>query len=129
MTDDATDNYNWAEDADGNVGISSSGEQAYIRNNVEVAKIWNGKAYYIVDIQHLGVQEMEGTTYLEAYYGTVRNHAYQITFSAVKGLGTPVYDPEAIIPEPVKPDDTESFIEAKINVLSWHLIKQDVTLQ
>lgn len=129
LTDDATNNYNWAEDADGNVGISSSGEQAYIRNNVEVAKIWNGKAYYIVDIQHLGLQEMEGTTYLEAYYGTVRNHAYQITFSAVKGLGTPVYDPEATIPEPVKPDDTESFIEAKINVLSWHLIKQDVTLQ
>jgi hypothetical protein len=68
-------------------------------------------------------------TYLPAYYGTVRNHAYQITFSAVKGLGTPVYDELKDIPEPIKPDDTESFIEAKINVLSWHLIKQDVTLQ
>lgn len=119
----------WAKDNLGGEGILDSLEQQYIRQNVEVAKVWNGKAYYIVDIQHLGVTEMNGETYLPAYYGTVRNHAYQITFSAVKGLGTPVYDPEAIIPEPVKPDDTESFIEAKINVLSWHLIKQDVTLQ
>lgn len=129
LTDDATNNYNWAEDLDGNVGISSDKEQDYIRDNVEVAKFWNGKSYYIVDIQHLGKQEMEGTTYLPAYYGTVRNHAYQITFSAVKGLGTPVYDALKDIPEPIKPDDTESFIEAQINVLSWHLIQQDVTLQ
>jgi hypothetical protein len=86
-------------------------------------------SYYIVNIEHLGVKEMDGETYLPAYYGTVRNHVYQITFGAVKGLGTPVFDPEAIIPEPVQPDDTESFIEAQINVLSWHLIKQDVTLQ
>ena len=129
LTDDATNNYNWAQDADGKIGIPSTEEQAYIRNNVEVAKFWNGKSYYIVDIQHLGLQEMEGTTYLPAYYGTVRNHAYQITFSGVKGLGTPVYDYLKDIPEPIKPDDTESFIEAQINVLSWHLIKQDVTLQ
>lgn len=129
LTDDATNNYNWAKDLDGNIGISSDAEQDYIRENVEVAKFWNGKSYYIVDIQHLGKQEMEGTTYLPAYYGTVRNHAYQITFSAVKGLGTPVYDALKDIPEPIKPDDTESFIEAQINVLSWHLIQQDVTLQ
>lgn len=129
LTDNATNNYNWAEDLDGNIGIPSDGEQDYIRNNVEVAKFWNGKSYYIVDIQHLGKQEMDGTTYLPAYYGTVRNHAYQITFSAVKGLGTPVYDQLKDIPEPIKPNDTESFIEAQINVLSWHLIKQDVTLQ
>ena len=40
-----------------------------------------------------------------------------------------VYDALKDIPEPIKPDDTESFIEAQINVLSWHLIQQDVTLQ
>lgn len=129
LTDEATNNYNWAEDLDGNVGISSDKEQDYIRKNVEVAKFWNGKSYYIVDIQHLGKKEMDGTTYLPAYYGTVRNHAYQITFSAVKGLGTPVYSELQDIPEPIKPDDTESFIEAEINVLSWHLIQQNVTLQ
>jgi hypothetical protein len=133
LTDSAKTNLAWAEDIKGNVGISDDDEQDYIRQNVEVAKFWNGKSYYIVDIQHLGLQEMDGKTtpptYLPAYYGTVRNHAYQITFSAVKGLGTPVYDELKDIPEPIKPDDTESFIEAQINVLSWHLIKQDVTLQ
>ena len=128
LTKEARDNYNWAQDA-GGTNIPNEEEQNYIRQNVEVAKIWNGMSYYIVNIEHLGIKEMDGETYLPAYYGTVRNHAYQITFGAVKGLGTPVYDSEAIIPEPVQPDDTESFIEAQINVLSWHLIKQDVTLQ
>lgn len=129
LTEAASAYYSWASDAGGLNGIPADQEQTYIRQNVEVAKIWNGMSYYIVNIQHLGVQEMDGTTYLPAYYGTVRNHAYQITFGAVKGLGTPVYDANATIPEPVQPDDTESFIEAQINVLSWHLIKQDVTLQ
>jgi hypothetical protein len=132
LTDDAQSRYNWASDK-GGTNIPNDLEQTYIRQNVEVAKVWNGMSYYIVNIEHLGLQEMDGKTtpptYLPAYYGTVRNHAYQITFGAVKGLGTPVFDPEAIIPEPVQPDDTESFIEAQINVLSWHLIKQDVTLQ
>ena len=109
--------------------LSKTTNPQNFQENVEVAKIWNGMSYYIVNIEHLGVKEMDGKTYLPAYYGTVRNHAYQIKFGAVKGLGTPVFDPEAIIPEPVQPDDTESFIEAQINVLSWHLIKQDVTLQ
>ena len=128
LTDGALE-YFWSSNADGSNGIVKGQEQEYMRQMVEVAKFWNGKSYYIVDIQHLGVQEMEGTTYLPAYYGTVRNHAYQITFSGVKGLGTPVYDYLQDIPEPIKPDDTESFIEAQINVLSWHLIKQDVILE
>ncbi len=97
--------------------------------NVENAKIWNGMSYYIVNIEHLGVAEKNGNTYLPAFYGVVRNHAYEITFTGVKGLGTPVYDPTTIYPEPVTPENTESYVAAEINVLAWHLVKQRVELQ
>ena len=98
---------------------------------VENAKIWNGKSYYIVNIEHLGDKERVGETteYAEAFYGVVRNHAYEITFSGIKGLGTPVYDPATVYPEPVTPENTESYVAAEINVLAWHLVKQSVTLQ
>lgn len=98
---------------------------------VENAKIWNGKSYYIVNIEHLGVKERVGETteYAEAFYGVVRNHAYEITFNGVQGLGTPVYDPTTTYPEPVTPENTESYVAAEINVLAWHLVKQTVTLQ
>ena len=99
--------------------------------NVENAKIWNGKSYYIVNIEHLGAKERVGETteYAPAFYGVVRNHAYEITFSGVQGLGTPVYNPETVYPEPVTPENTESYVAAEINVLAWHLVKQTVTLQ
>jgi hypothetical protein len=99
--------------------------------DVENAKIWNGKSYYIVNIEHLGTKERVGETteYAPAFYGVVRNHAYEITFSGVQGLGTPVYDPTTIYPEPVTPENTESYVAAEINVLAWHLVKQTVTLQ
>jgi hypothetical protein len=59
----------------------------------------------------------------------VRNHLYDITISAVQGLGTPVYDPSRII-TPEKPEDDQfSYIAAQINVLAWRVIQQDVTLQ
>lgn len=99
--------------------------------DVENAKIWNGKSYYIVNIEHLGTKERVGETteYAPAFYGVVRNHAYEITFTGVKGLGTPVYDPTTIYPEPVTPENTESYVAAEINVLAWHLVKQTVELQ
>ena len=100
-----------------------------VLKDVENAKIWNGKSYYIVNIEHLGVAEKDGDTYLPAFYGVVRNHAYEITFNGVKGLGTPVYNPETVYPEPVTPENTESYVAAEINVLAWHLVKQTVTLQ
>ena len=98
--------------------------------NVENAKIWNGMSYYIVNIEHLGTTEKDASNvYQPAFYGVVRNHAYEITFTGVKGLGTPVYDPETVYPEPVTPENTESYVAAEINVLAWHLVKQTVTLQ
>ena len=87
---------------------------------VHPALIWNnGMSYYYIDIEHFGT----GTTAV----GLVRNHLYDITIEKISGLGTPVYDPTKII-TPEKPVDEYSFISAKINILAWKLVQQNVTL-
>ena len=86
---------------------------------VEVAQMWlTGYTYYYTDINHFGTAK-----------GMVRNHCYDITIDAITELGTPVYDPKKIItPEPVDPQD-ELNLAAKINILSWSLVQQKVTLK
>lgn len=87
-------------------------------------KIWNeGYTYYYFDIQHLN--KTAGAT--AGSLGVVRNHLYEATIKSLTGLGTPVYDPEEII-YPEKPEDDDSFIAAQIEILSWRLVPNDVTL-
>lgn len=91
---------------------------------IEPAKIWSdGMTYYYADVKHLGQEGKAGE------YGIVRNHAYKVTITGVMGLGTPVYDPDQQIEEPEKPSDKETYISAQINVLSWRLVEQNVTLK
>ncbi len=89
-------------------------------NEIQGAKVWkDGYAYYFVDIKHLG-----GKT------GVVRNHAYTIEIDGFVGLGTPIYDPTIVIPNPETPDDTDnkSYVSVKMNVLSWRIVPvQNVT--
>ncbi len=98
-------------------------------------KIWkNGYTYYYVDIAHLNPQPNNEST-VPGAFGVVRNHIYDIDITSVAGLGTPVYDPdetpdpddkEEIIPE--KPTYDESYLAARVNVLSWKVVNQDVDL-
>lgn len=90
---------------------------------IEPAQMWTeGYTYYYTTIKHLG------TAGKDAEYGIVRNHSYKITIDGVKGFGTPVYDPSmVIIPEPVDPQDVLN-LAARINILSWSLVDQNVTL-
>ncbi len=86
---------------------------------LEKAQVWNdGMAYYYTDINHLGTA-----------VGVVRNHSYAVNVTDVVGLGTPVYDGDNDVEEPVTPSDTESFIAARINVLTWKLVNQNVILK
>lgn len=87
---------------------------------LEGAQAWNGKSYYTVDIEHLGTNHIKGV---------VRNHSYVITVNGISGLGTPVYDPNTVVTEPIKPEETTSYVSARINVLSWKIVNQNVTLQ
>lgn len=86
-------------------------------------KVWtDGLCYYYTDIKHLGNAESVSE------YGIVRNHSYQVVVNSVTGLGTPVFDPEEdIIPD--KPEDNESYLAARIKVLSWRVVKSTVDLK
>lgn len=92
-----------------------------VMENFSHLRIWNeGKAYYYIDIPHLG---SSGDT----QYGVVRNHVYDITVKGIYGLGTPVYNPDQkIIPETVNPD--EVYIAAQVNILSWRLVQREVSI-
>ena len=56
------------------------------------------------------------------YFGVVRNHIYDYTFTAVIGLGVPGEDP---VNPPVP---TETYLAAAVNVLNWHIVSHDNTV-
>ena len=82
----------------------------------------SGAAYYYIPISHLGTSANK----LGAF-GVVRNHSYKVTINDMEGFGTPVYDPDEEI-TPTVPDDTKVYLAAKINVLSWRVVKSTVDL-
>ena len=87
---------------------------------VQVRK--EGMTYYYTPIRHLAQNKTE-----MGYYGVVRNHSYRITINTISGFGTPVYNPDEVI-DPVIPKDTETFLAARINVLSWRVVPSSVDL-
>lgn len=76
-----------------------------------------GMAYYYTDIKHLNGKS-----------ALVRNHVYKIDIQKITGFGTPVYNPDNGF-DPTKPDKVETFLAAKINVLSWRVVNQSVNLE
>lgn len=80
-----------------------------------------GKAYYYVPIKHLGKAGELGE------YGVVRNHFYKITLTGINGFGTPVYNPELVI-DPTVPTYDNTYLAARVQVLQWRIVKQDVNL-
>ena len=92
---------------------------------VEPALLYaSGMTYYAIDIKHLGAQGKD------AEYGVVRNHVYQIDINSIKGYGSPVYSGnDFVVDNPEYPDEDEaSYVAAKINVLSWKVVKQGVDI-
>lgn len=90
------------------------------KSPVQVRK--EGMTYYYTPIRHLAESKDNW-----AYYGVVRNHSYRITINTISGFGTPVYNPDEVI-DPVIPKDTETYLAARINVLSWRVVSSEVDL-
>ena len=82
----------------------------------------NGETFYYVDIKHLGASGKA------AEYGIVRNHVYNVTINSIKGYGSPVYTGTEFIDYP-EISDQETYVSAKINILSWKLVNQQVNIQ
>ena len=57
----------------------------------------------------------------------MRNHSYQVTIQNIQGYGTPVYDPDKVI-DPMIPSDDNTYLAARINVLSWRVVSSNVDL-
>lgn len=82
------------------------------------AQMWtNGYAYYYKNIAHFG-----------SSYGMVRNHIYDIKVTSVSGFGTPVYNDSYVITPEITVDEEASNLAAQINILSWHIVSQDIVL-
>lgn len=81
-----------------------------------------GCVYYYTPIRHLAATDTN-----LGYYGVVRNHSYKVNIQEVKGFGTPVFDPKKEI-DPTLPEEKDIFLAARINVLSWRVVKSDVNL-
>lgn len=91
--------------------------------NEEPAQIRkDGKAYYFIPIRHLGTDPTK-----VGYYGIVRNHVYSINIQNMYGFGTPVYDPDKTI-DPTIPSNDATYLAARINVLSWRVVKYNADL-
>ena len=92
---------------------------------VEPALLYSeGHTYYTVDIRHLGPNVNKPT-----YYGVVRNHVYKIDIQSIKGYGSPVFSGTSNIEDPEHPtEDEASYVAARINVLSWKVVKQGVDI-
>lgn len=99
-----------------------------ILSNMPGARCWEGgDTYYYVDIRHLNrADDMETM----GMYGIVRNHVYDIEINSVYGLGTPVFTPDSDIPYiiPQKPSNEAFYLGARLNILSWRVVSQGVSL-
>ena len=101
---------------------------------------YNGWAYFFAPIKH---KYVEATPNAVGAYGVVRNHSYELTINSINGLGAPLdegkigSDPENPTEEDPNPDEPiepnpddlkDAYINATLNVLSWHVVSQGVDL-
>ena len=113
----------YKKNSDGSFETTDSNDElnaSLAQSPVQVRK--EGMTYYYTPIRHLAQNKTE-----MGYYGVVRNHSYRITINTISGFGTPVYNPDEVI-DPVIPKDTETFLAARINVLSWRVVPSSVDL-
>lgn len=80
-----------------------------------------GAMYYAIPVEHETTVDNTET----GYYGVVRNHWYRLTVSNIIKVGHGVFDPdnEDIIPD--EPENPRYFVAARINILSWKVVKQN----
>jgi hypothetical protein len=118
----------------------------------KITRYTRGFQYYYTLIKHLNTNAPNDGTPLEANYGVVRNHIYDVTiegFARKNENGEPDDTLDPILPdnpddkpidpghgiddenEPIIPneeDDKDYYIAAKINILSWRVVSQHVKL-
>ena len=93
----------------------------------------NGLMYYNIPIEHLNnaatTTDAENKRVIPvAKYGIVRNHHYVVTVNSLTKIGKGIFDPEEEI-VPGKNDEKDTYyVGARINILSWKIVNQNVNL-
>lgn len=108
-------------------------------NDKEAIAYKGGKMYYTIPVEHLVDLEASDArapykVESEANYGLVRNHWYKITINKLANLGHGIFNPgngsedpgEPLVPD--NPDNDRWSLGARINILSWKIVKQNVDL-
>lgn len=101
--------------------VSNEVVNAALAKETAQVRSTEGTTYYYTPIKHLGAPGSLGE------YGIVRNHSYQVTIQNIQGFGTPVYNPDQEI-DPIIPSDKNTYLAARINVLSWRVVSSNVDL-
>lgn len=113
------------------IASSSGGREEFKGFVTTNARHYNlGYTYFFIPIEHNGGENAV------RQYGVVRNHSYKLNITEIKNLGAPLdddhfgEDPEHPgTDDPIKPDPKNpSILKAEINVLSWHVVDQNVKL-
>lgn len=90
----------------------------------------NGCMYYSIPVEHFLNPTYNKTNpsdpFLVGDFGVVRNHFYQVTVTDIKKVGIGVFD----VTEPIVPnyDPSTYYLAAKLNILAWQTVTQNVTL-
>lgn len=100
--------------------------------SVPTAECWSGMGYYILNISN-GIKNTKATTSPArpagtTMYGVLRNTSYEYTIDNFIGLGTPVPNTD-ITTRVENPEESETYVAARLNILNWRTIKSNVSLQ
>mgnify|MGYP005965267501 FL=1 len=88
-----------------------------------------GLMYYNIPVEHLNNGDVaENGTIPEAKYGVVRNHHYVVTIDKLENIGRGIFDEDEKIVPGGDPNGDAYYIGAKIKILSWKIISQNVEL-
>ncbi|MBC5642274.1 Mfa1 fimbrilin C-terminal domain-containing protein [Parabacteroides sp. BX2] len=87
-----------------------------------------GSMYYNIPIEHLNNGDIANGTIPEAKYGVVRNHHYVVTIDKLENIGKGIFDEDEKIVPGEDPDGDTYYVGAKINILSWKIVSQNVEL-
>ena len=118
---------------------------ADINSHAQFSYYKDGMAYYKVLIKHFGdvetplrpAAEITGSTYDDVYptanraenylgrYSIVRNNWYRITLDGIQHIGKPSVP---AIPADTPDDEIDAYLKVRINILSWGVRTQHVTL-
>ena len=111
--------------------ISTNEAKNYLADDRFITEVFtDGKMYYSISIEHFlnpdYTKNHATTPFIVGDFGVVRNHWYQVTVTDIKHVGTGVFkDDEPIVPHD---DPSTRYLAAKINILAWQIVTQNVEL-